>query len=64
MSSLINHVYLYICIYVCMHVCFFYMCFQMPRGKAFRRSVAAKKREAVRAEVRHLPPSPEFAPGM
>ncbi|KAK0139609.1 hypothetical protein N1851_023518 [Merluccius polli] len=35
----------------------------MPRGKSFRRSVAARRREAVRAEVKHLPPSPEFVPG-
>ncbi|KAK0148354.1 hypothetical protein N1851_011325 [Merluccius polli] len=35
----------------------------MPRGKSFRRSVAARRREAVRADVEHLPPSPEFVPG-
>ncbi|KAK0137017.1 hypothetical protein N1851_026801 [Merluccius polli] len=35
----------------------------MPRGKSFRRSVAARRREAVRAEVKHLPPSPEFVEG-
>ncbi|KAK0146584.1 hypothetical protein N1851_014090 [Merluccius polli] len=37
--------------------------FEMPRGKSFRRSVAARRREAVRAEVEHLPPSPKFVPG-
>ncbi|KAK0140506.1 hypothetical protein N1851_022524 [Merluccius polli] len=32
---------------------------EMPRGKSFRRSVAARRRE----EVKHLPPSPEFVEG-